>query len=121
MLAQLRSYQAVIALEKLHPRIWPRFLAKMHLAIHNFAVTKSTKTTFYEGSIASFDYFEKKHKARDGAELPVVKPEVEQRKVSRSNSAPSSSERVQMYIMMRVEIKNIFVTRYDKAISDEYE
>nr|GMC71480.1 uncharacterized protein LOC109191526 [Ipomoea batatas] len=34
-------------------------------------------------SIASFDYFEKKHKARDGAELPVVKLEVEQRKVSR--------------------------------------
>ncbi|XP_031104792.1 uncharacterized protein LOC116009799 isoform X2 [Ipomoea triloba] len=111
--------------------------------------------TFYEGSIASFDYFEKKHKvnyddgdvedldlsierwelirdvksavdeqetvagganlseikldhvtnsdrsarstckARDGAELPVVKPEVEQRKVSRSNSAPSTSERAQ--------------------------
>nr|GMC75031.1 phospholipase-like protein [Ipomoea batatas] len=77
-------------------------------------------------SIASFDYFEKKHKeqetvagvadlseikldhvtnsdrsarstckARDGAELPIVKPEVEQRKVSRSYSAPSTSERAQ--------------------------
>nr|GLL21366.1 uncharacterized protein LOC109191526 [Ipomoea trifida] len=32
--------------------------------------------------------------SRDGAELPVVKPEVEQLKVSRSNSAPSTSERV---------------------------
>nr|GMC71566.1 microtubule-associated protein futsch-like isoform X3 [Ipomoea batatas] len=111
--------------------------------------------TFYEGGIASFDYFEKKHKvnyddgdvedldlsierwelirdvksavdeqetvagvvdlseiklghvtnsdrsarstckARDGAELPVLKQEVEQRKVSRSNSAPSTSERAQ--------------------------
>nr|GMC75028.1 microtubule-associated protein futsch-like isoform X3 [Ipomoea batatas] len=32
-------------------------------------------------------------KARDGAKLPVLKQEVEQRKVSRSNSAPSKSER----------------------------
>nr|GMD87458.1 uncharacterized protein LOC109191526 [Ipomoea batatas] len=33
--------------------------------------------------------------AQDGAELPVLKREVEQRKVSRSNSAPSTSERAQ--------------------------
>nr|GMC75071.1 microtubule-associated protein futsch-like isoform X3 [Ipomoea batatas] len=32
-------------------------------------------------------------KARDGAKLPVLKQEVEQRKVSRSNSAPSKSKR----------------------------
>ncbi|XP_019197913.1 PREDICTED: uncharacterized protein LOC109191692 [Ipomoea nil] len=77
-------------------------------------LTRVCVSRFYRGSITYFDYFKKKHKViyddgdvevlnlskehwkliRDGAELPVVKREVEQRKVCRSNSAPSTSESV---------------------------